>query len=115
MRNTNGKVKEFTFHGAITLLKPRRTHVDSMAKNTIDTHISHESGEMKVGKAQPTRMPLKPHRPCSPSEGFSFKSHPAAVDATRPSTAPQPTAGLPVAYEPQKIPIKNIRPVHHEP
>ena len=62
VQSTKGKVKEFTFHGAITLLSPDRTHVVIAAHIMRAIHIPVVSPK-NVGKAQPTSMPLKPHNP----------------------------------------------------
>ena len=66
VQKTNGKVNELTFQGAMTLLKPARTHVVSAAQRTSASHIQTVL-PMNVGKAQPTSTPLKPQSPCSPS------------------------------------------------
>ena len=66
MLATKGKVKEFTFHCFITLFIPSLTHTVSAAHIASESHI-HTVSPKKVGKAQPTSMPLKPHNPCQPS------------------------------------------------
>ena len=66
VQNTNGKVKEFTFQGAITLFIPDRTQVVIAAQIISAIHIPVVVPR-NVGKAQPTNMPLKPQRPCWPS------------------------------------------------
>jgi hypothetical protein len=63
---TKGKVKEFTFHGFITLLRALRTHTVRAEQSASESHI-HTVLPRNVGKAQPTNMPLKPHSPCRPS------------------------------------------------
>ena len=70
MQNTNGKVSELTFHGAITRLNPVRTQVVRAAQSTSASHI-HTVLPMNVGKAHPTSTPLKPQSPCRPSRSGS--------------------------------------------
>ena len=94
VQKTKGKVSELTRHGAITLLKAVRTHVVSAAQKTSASHIPAVLPR-KVGKAQPTRMPLKPQSPCAPSEAGRPSSRPVRVAATRPSSAPQATRPVP--------------------
>ena len=65
-----------------------------MAQKTRATHMSG-TGAMKVGKAQPTRMPLKPQRPSWPSSGYSPMIQPAKELAASPSREPQATCGAP--------------------
>ncbi len=62
VQNTNGKVNELTFHGAITLFIAVRTHTVRAAQKTRASHI-HTVLPMKVGKAHPTSTPLKPQSP----------------------------------------------------
>ena len=71
VQKTKGKVSELTFHGAITLLKPVRTHVVRAEQRTSASHIQTVL-PMNVGNAQPTSAPLKPQRPCAPSDAGSL-------------------------------------------
>ena len=110
MVNTKGNVSELIFQGAMTWLKPRRTMVLSPAQRIRHSHIS-QVVPRKVGNAQPTRVPLKPQRPSRPSAFFCAMAQPVSVDTTAPTRAPHATCGVPDAYAPQKMPIRNSSPV----
>ena len=66
VQNTNGKVNELTFHGAMMRLNPVRTHVVRAAQSTNASHIQTVLPR-NVGNAQPTSTPLNPHSPWAPS------------------------------------------------
>ena len=94
VQKTNGKVNELTFHGAITLLNPVRTHVVSAEQSTSASHIQTVL-PMNVGNAHPTSTPLKPQSPCSPSLAGKPSRYPVTVETVTPSRAPQPTSPSP--------------------
>ena len=96
VQSTKGNVSELMPHRPITLLNPARTHTVSAAQSTSASHI-HTLPPRKVGKAHPTSMPLKPQSPSSPSLCGRRNTLPAAVAATRPSSAPHATAPCPPA------------------
>jgi hypothetical protein len=111
VQNTKGNVNELMRHGESMLFMPVRTHVVSAAHITSAIHI-HMVGSRKVGSAQPTSMPLKPHRPSRPSAVGNRKNIPASVLVTRPASAPHATTGMPSMYEPANMPMINSSPVH---
>ncbi len=87
---TNGIVKELTFQGAITLLKPLRTHAVSAEQRISESHIQPVLPR-NVANAQPTSIPLKPQSPCLPSDSGCANRYPVMVEDARPTRAAQAT------------------------
>ena len=94
VQSTKGKVKEFMPHPRIMLFRPLRTHVVRAAHSARASHI-HTVLPIKVGKAQPTSTPLKPHSPSAPSSSCKLRIKPVAVETIKPSNAPHATEGIP--------------------
>ncbi len=62
---TKGKVRELRLIDASSLLRPERPQVLIAAPKISSSHICHVLAK-NVGNAQPTSMPLKPHKPSQP-------------------------------------------------
>lgn len=111
VQNTKGNVSEFIFQEAIMLFNPVRTHVVMQAQSINAIHMSVVL-PINVGNAQPTRIPLKPHRPHSPSSLDNLSIYPVIVEQNNPKMAPIATSILPSMAAPAVIPRINIIPVH---